>query len=122
MNKSETSFIVGLIVGLIFLICGGIWASVVDLSELTPYSYTGIVVDKWHTESCTPVMDDEGGYIGENCDDIYVLVANLDEYGRLEKQISYPKFKDTPIDSKIQYSFDEGKLGWTHNKKLTVLQ
>ncbi len=98
------------------------WAVSVDLSELTPYSYNGVVVDKWHTTECDPIYDGDGTYVGESCSDVYEVVADLEEYGRLEKRISHPEFRQLVVGSPVTYSFKEGKLGWLHEETLSLAQ
>lgn len=120
MDKTETNFFIGVVVFLGILIGIGVWLVSIDLSELTSYNYTGVVVDKWHTESCTPIIDGDGNYLGEDCQDIYTAVTNLEDYGRSEITIDYPEFQDLPVGSRVDYSFDRGKLGWKHNERLNV--
>lgn len=87
---------------------------VFDSTELIHYEYDAILTDKWHEESCSPIIDGSGNYYGDSCSDEYTVVLNVDGE-RLERHISNGAFKQLLIGSHVEYSFDLGKLGFEHN-------
>ena len=104
-----------LILNLIRVILTVFSCTAIDASELTHTNINGVLVDKWHEESCTPNFDGSGNYLGESCSDKYTIVVVDDTNERHEYQVSYSEFGDLLTKSFISVSYDIGRLGIFHN-------
>jgi len=85
--KDESCIVGGL---LLFFICI-IAAFIYDASLLTHYDYNGYLADKFHEESCSPIVDGSGNYLGESCSDEYTAVVIIADE-RNEFKVSLPNF------------------------------
>jgi hypothetical protein len=92
----------------------------IDSSQLTHYAEIGQIVDKWHEESCIPMFDGNGGYIGESCGDDYTIVLMLGDR-RVEEEVLNSDFKNLKIGDRVNYQYDLGKLNIIHNKHIETI-
>jgi hypothetical protein len=85
-----------------------------DSSTLTHQVKSLQLVDKWHEQSCVPIIDDKGNYLSENCSDDWTFVV-LENGARNEVRVSGPVFKTFVVGDRLKREFDEGRLGVFHN-------
>jgi hypothetical protein len=104
-----------IILSLLIVILTVFSCTAIDASKLTHTNINGVLVDKWHEESCTPIIDGNGNYLGESCSDEYTIVVVDDSNERHECQVSYADFGDLLTKSPVIVSYDIGRLGIYHN-------
>lgn len=107
----------GLLITFILVIFSWVLTVCYDYSTLTHSSYQAILIDKWHEERCTPMVDDKGNYIGESCSDIYTVALDVDG-DRRELQLSNQDFKNLRT-GRVSVGYDTGMLGFKHNIKIS---
>ena len=103
------------ILNLLIVILTVFSCTAIDASKLTHTNINGVLVDKWHEESCIGNYDGNGNYLGESCSDEYTIVLIDDTNERHEYQVSYSEFGDLLTKSDIVVSYDIGRLGIFHN-------
>lgn len=83
-----------ILLSLIVIIFTVFSCTVIDASKLTHVIINGVLVDKWHEESCIGTFDGNGNYIGESCSDEYTIVVIDNDNDRHEYKIDRKEFGD----------------------------
>jgi hypothetical protein len=86
-----------------------------DASKLTHQVEVMTLADKWHEESCNPMYDGNGNYLGESCSDDWTFVL-LEGQGRKTLRVSGQIFREFVPGNILKLEFDQGKLGFHHNE------
>lgn len=90
-------------------------AYIYDATKLTPVSYQGILIDKWHEDGDCDYINNSvicGG-------DKYGIVIKTDNEQIIEGNISQTDWKQILLNSRVNYSFDLGRIGMRHNEHLS---